>query len=120
MFGPGQFLNLNLYPEVTKPVGGSCERASWVSHASASALLSTRADGLFSLRWVVGAFMSAHRTVYEIVSLFPVSLCECRLNHTKAVPLGVLRAHRGDGEAMGSGRRLMCRCWSSRLCWDSI
>ena len=66
MFGPGQFPNL--YLEVTKPV----ERASWVSHASAFALLSARADGLFSLSWVVGTFMGAYRTMCEIVSLFPV------------------------------------------------
>ena len=97
MFGPGQFSNL--YLEVTKPA----ERASWISHASAFALLSARADGLFSaLSWVVGAFMGAYRTMYEIVSLFPVSLCGSRLNHTKAVLSGVLRARRGDGEAMGT------------------
>ncbi|KIM75171.1 hypothetical protein PILCRDRAFT_827593 [Piloderma croceum F 1598] len=51
LFGPGQFSNL--YPEVTKPVGGLLHfagEAASVHHA-----------------WVVGAFISAYRTVYEIL-----------------------------------------------------
>jgi len=49
LFGPGQFSNL--YPAVTKPVGGLLHfagEAASVHHA-----------------WVVGAFISAYRTVYE-------------------------------------------------------
>jgi monoamine oxidase len=51
LFGPGQFSNL--YPEVTKPVGGLLHfagEAASVHHA-----------------WVVGALISAYRTVYEIL-----------------------------------------------------
>jgi len=51
LFGPGQFKNL--YPEVTKPVGGLLHfagEAASVHHA-----------------WVVGAFISAYRTVHEIL-----------------------------------------------------
>jgi hypothetical protein len=52
-FGPGQFKNL--YPEVTKPIGGRFHfagEATSIHHA-----------------WVVGALNSAMRIVIEIVSL---------------------------------------------------
>ena len=106
-----------LYPEATKPaggifhyVGGSCERASCVSHASTSALPS--ADRLFTLSWVVGAFISAYRTVRnrEFIPCVPVWVyaeppksCSIR---------GSSRRWRINGQGQ---RRLMCRCWSNKL-----